>query len=154
MPYVEQSIVIQMPPSAVFAFIAHQPERLPDWWRAFHSQERVTPPPTVVGSISRYAYNMMGVRIKGEHQIVEMEADARLLVRTLSGIDGIFEFTFAPADGGTELTIRVDYALPGSVLGQMINRPAIEQSNERDLIEGLQNLKRLLETGETAYPSS
>lgn len=154
MPYVEQSIVIHAPTSAVFDFIANQPERMPEWWRAFHLHERVTPPPTAVGSISRYAYNMMGVRIKGEHQVVEMEENARLLIRTLSGIDSMFEFSFAPVDGGTELTVRVDYALPGSVLGQLLNRLTIEQRNERDLIESLQNLKQLLETGELPHPSS
>ena len=154
MPYVEQSVVIQVPASKVFDFIANQPERMPEWWRAFHLQERVTPPPTAVGSISRYAYNMMGVRIKGEHQVVEMEQDAHLLIRTLSGIDSMFEFTFAPVDGGTELTVRVEYALPGSVLGQLLNRLTIEQRNERDLIESLQNLKLLLETGEIPQSSS
>lgn len=154
MPYAEQSIIIHAPPSAVFDFIAHQPERMPEWWRAFHLHERVTPPPTAVGSVSRYAYNMMGVRIKGEQKVIEMEENARLLVRTLSGIDSMFEFTFAPVDGGTELTVRVDYALPGSVLGQLVNRPAIEQHNERDLIESLYNLKQMLEGGETPQSSS
>ena len=154
MPYAEQSIVIHAPPAAVFDFIVHQPERMPDWWRAFHLHERVTPPPTVVGSISRYAYNMMGVRIKGEHKVIDMEANAHLLIRTLSGIDSMLEFTFAPVDGGTELTIRFDYALPGSVLGGLVNRPAIEQHNERDLIESLNRLKQMLETGDTSQSSS
>jgi uncharacterized membrane protein len=145
MPYVEQSIVIQSPPEAVFDLIANQPERMPEWWHAFEAQTRVTPPPTVVGSVSRYVYNMMGVRIKGEHQVVEIEDNARLLVKTLSGIDGLFEFSFDAVNGGTELTVRVDYALPGSVLGQLLNRLTIEHRNERDLLEGLQNLKQIVE---------
>jgi uncharacterized membrane protein len=146
MPYVEQSIVIQAPPDAVFDVIAHQPERMPEWWHAFEQQTRVTPPPTAVGSVSRYVYNMMGVRIKGEHQVVEMDENVRLLVKTLSGIDSLFEFTFDTVDGGTELTVHVDYALPGSVLGQLLNRLTIEHRNERDLSEGLQHLKQIVET--------
>jgi uncharacterized membrane protein len=146
MPYVEQSIVIQAPPDAVFDLVANQPERMPEWWHAFEVQTRVTPPPTAVGSVSRYAYNMMGVRIKGEHQVIEMDENARLLVKTLSGIDSLFEFTFEAVNGGTELTVRVDYAFPGSVLGQLVNRLNIEHRNERDLLEGLQNLKQLMET--------
>lgn len=145
MPFVEHTILIQQPPAVIFALIADQPERLPEWWRAFESHTRVTPPPTVVGSVSRYAYTMMGIRIKGEHQVVEMEQDLRLLVKTLTGIDSIFEFYLDPVADGTELTLRVDYALPGSILGQMLNRLTIEQRNEHDLIEALQNLKLLLE---------
>jgi uncharacterized membrane protein len=145
MPYVEQSISIDAPPEAVFDLIANQPERMPEWWRAFELQTRVTPPPTAVGSVSRYVYNMLGVKIKGEHQVVELDENARLVVKTMSGIDSAFEFTFAPSDSGTELTVRVEYTLPGSVLGQLLNRLAIEQRNERDLAEGLQNLKQIVE---------
>jgi uncharacterized membrane protein len=145
MPYVEQSIVIAAPPDAVFDMVANQPERMPEWWRAFELQTRVSPPPTAVGSVSRYVYNMLGVKIKGEHQVVELDENARLLVKTLSGIDSMFEFNFIPVDGGTELNVRVEYSLPGSVLGQLLNRLTIEQRNERDLAEGLQNLKQIVE---------
>lgn len=145
MPHVEQSITIDAPPDAVFDLIANQPERMPEWWHAFELQTRVTPPPTAIGSVSRYVYNMMGVKIKGEHQVIEMAENAHLMVKTMSGIDSAFEFTFAPMDGGTELTVRVEYTLPGSVLGQLLNRLAIEQRNERDLVEGLQNLKQIVE---------
>ena len=145
MPYVEQSIDIHAPVDAVFGYIADQPDRMADWWPPIELQERVTPAPTVVGSVSRYVYNMMGVKIKGEHRIEEMARNQRLLVRTISGIESAFDFSFAPSSVGTNLTIRVDYTLPGSVLGQLLNRLAIEQKNERDLQQGLQNLKNILE---------
>jgi hypothetical protein len=63
MPQVEQSIEISAPPDAVFTLIADQPERIAEWWHEFE-QQRVTPPPTAVGSVARYVYNMMGIRIK------------------------------------------------------------------------------------------
>jgi uncharacterized membrane protein len=156
MPRVENAIDIQAPPERVFAMIANYPERMPDWWNTFELQQRVTPPPTQVGSVSRYVYNMMGVKIKGEHQVIEMTENAYLLVKTISGIDSIFEFVFEPLGEavaetgesvtGTRLTIRVNYSLPGSVLGQLLNRLTLEQKNERDLQQALINLKALIET--------
>jgi uncharacterized membrane protein len=156
MPRVENAIDIQAPPERVFAMIANYPERMPDWWNTFELQQRVTPPPTQVGSVSRYVYNMMGVKIKGEHQVIEMTENAYLLVKTISGIDSIFEFVFEPLGDaaaetgesvtGTRLTIRVNYSLPGSVLGQLLNRLTLEQKNERDLQQALINLKALIET--------
>ncbi|MCC6803382.1 MAG: SRPBCC family protein [Anaerolineae bacterium] len=146
MPQVEQIIEINAPPAAVFAVIADQPERMPEWWALFEQQERVTPPPTAVGTVSRYVFNLMGIRIKGEHQVLQIEDARHLVIKTVSGIDGMFDFSLADtADGGTRLTVRAAYALPGSVLGQRINRLTIEQKNERDLHEGLLNLKALLE---------
>lgn len=145
MPQVEQSIEIGAPPAAVFALIADQPERMPEWWALFEQQERVTPPPTAVGSVSRYVFNLMGIRVKGEHQVLQIEDARHLVIKTLSGIDGMFDFSLAEIDGGTRLTVRVAYSLPGSVLGQRINRLTIEQKNERDLQEGLLRLKSILE---------
>jgi uncharacterized membrane protein len=147
MPQVEQSIEIQAPPATVFALIAHQPERMPEWWPTFELQQRVTPPPTGIGSISRYVYNMMGIKIKGEHQVLTMDENEHLVVKTISGIDSMFDFSFVPVNGGsTRLTLRVAYTLPGSVLGQLLNRLTIEQKNERDLNQGLHNLKALVES--------
>jgi uncharacterized membrane protein len=145
MPLVEQSIDIQAPVQAVFGMIANQPERQPEWWPPMELQERVTPPPTRIGSMSRYVYDMMGVKIKGEHEVQEITEDEYLRVKTVSGIDSTFEFMFQPKDAGTRLTIRVNYTLPGSVIGQLLNRLVIEQKNESDLHEGLHNLKAILE---------
>ena len=145
MPHVEQSIVIHAPVEAVFGLIAHQPERMSEWWPPIELQERVTPAPTHIGSVSRYVYNMMNVSIRGEHQVMEMAENQRLIVETTSGIDSRFMFDFEPASGGTKLTIRVDYSLPGSIIGQLMNRAIIEERNIRDLQEGLHNLKRILE---------
>jgi uncharacterized membrane protein len=146
MPHVEQSIDIQASVQAVFEYIANQPERMADWWPPIELQERVTPPPTNIGSVSRYVDNMMGVKIKGEHEVLEMTPNEHLRVKTTSGIDSQFDFHFTPVGGGTNLTIRVDYTLPGSVLGQLLNRLAIEKKNEQDLEEGLHNLKAILES--------
>jgi uncharacterized membrane protein len=146
MPHVEQSILIRAPAEAVFGLIAHQPERMAEWWPPIELQERVTPPPTKVGSIAHYVYNMMNVSIRGEHEVLEMTENRRLVVKTISGIDSRFEFDFLPESNATKLTIRVDYSLPGSIIGQMMNRLIIEERNLKDLQEGLQNLKNIVES--------
>ncbi|MCB9449821.1 MAG: SRPBCC family protein [Anaerolineaceae bacterium] len=144
MPIVEQYIDIAAPLETVFGFIADTPERQPEWWGQFELQERVTPPPTHLGSVSRYVYNMLGVTINGEHEVVGINRPEYLHVRTTSGIDSAFEFFFAPQDGGTRLTVRVDYKLPGSVIGQLLNRVVIEQKNESDLRDALDTLNNIL----------
>jgi uncharacterized membrane protein len=74
-----------------------------------------------------------------------MTENQRLVVKTISGIDSSFEFTFMPKENGTDLEIRVDYSLPGSVIGQLVNRLIIEEKNLQDLQEGLRNLKAIIE---------
>lgn len=145
MPQVEESIDIHAPVEVVFGLIADQPERMAEWWPPIELQERVTPPPTQIGSISRYVYNMMNVTIRGEHEVLAMEPNRHLRVETISGIDSAFDFHFTSIPAGTRLTIRVEYALPGSIVGQLMNRVIIEERNLRDLQEGLRNLKAIAE---------
>ncbi len=147
MPQVEESIDIHAPVEVVFDLIANQPERMAEWWPPIELQERVTAPPTRIGSVSRYVYNMMNVTIRGEHEVLAMVENQHLRVETTSGIDSAFDFHFAPIPAGTRLTIRVEYALPGSIVGQLMNRVIIEERNLRDLQEGLRNLKAIAEGG-------
>ncbi len=146
MPYVEKSIEIRAPLDTVFHYVAHQPENMVRWWTLIELQERVSPPPTTIGSTSRYIYNMMGIRLKGEHQVLDMVENRHLLVKTISGIDATFDFSFAPMPGdATMLTVRVNYALPGTVLGQLLNRVSLEKHNADHLEKGLGQLKQTLE---------
>jgi uncharacterized membrane protein len=147
MPEVENSIEIAAPVETVFDVIANQPERMVDWWPPYELNERVTPAPTRVDSVSRYVYNMMGVKLKGEHKVMEMRENEFLRVQTISGIDSTFEFTFLPSDTGTNLDIRVVYTVPGGLIGKALNKLAVEKKNEEDLNHGLQNLKQLIEGG-------
>lgn len=145
MPSAVRSADIHAPVATVFRFIADEPEQMAHWFPAIELQERITPPPTRIGSRSRYVYNMLGVKIKGEHEVRQLIPNQHLVIRTLSGIDSTFAFTFAPSAVGTHLTLEVTYALPGSVLGQLINGVAIEQRSQRDLVEAVANLKAMLE---------
>ncbi len=139
-PFVQQSIDIAATPDFVFDLIANQPERMPDWWPPMTAQERVTPPPTQVGSVSRFTYTMLGLKINGEHRVTTLEPGERLIVTTESGVEGAFDFLFQPLAAGMRLTLRVDYKLPG-----LDAVPAIEQRNEIELTQGLANLKQIAE---------
>lgn len=117
-----------------------------EWWPPIELQERVSPPPTAIGSVSRYVYNMLGVKIKGEHRVESIRRDDHLTVKTTSGLDSSFHFQFEPAGANaTRLTITVDYQLPGSIVGQLLNKAVIEGENAKNLEKGLENLKGILE---------
>jgi coenzyme Q-binding protein COQ10 len=145
MPHVEETILIAAPVEKVFDFIANSPESMPDWWPPMTLQERVTPPPTRLGSVSRYAYNMLGIEIKGEHEVTAFTPNERLHVTTTSGLDSAFDWLFRVEKGGCRLTVRVDYEVPGGILGKLANKVVVERKNLEDLQQGLRNLKRLME---------
>ena len=146
MPKVEKSIRINVPVEIAYALIADEPERMKEWWPPIELQERTTPPPTVIGSRSHYVYNMLGIKIKGEHEVLQLTPNEHIYVKTLTGIDSTFDFQFERVDTNqTRLTISVDYRLPGSVLGRILDKVLLERENVKNLEQGLENLKNLLE---------
>lgn len=145
MAEVEKSIQIKAPIHLVFNMIANQPERTSDWWKALRKHERLTQPPTAVGSRTAYEYNMMGILIHGEHEVVNLVENERITVRTLSGVRADLTFQMQPIRGGTELTLTVTYNLPVGPMDDAVNRLAIEEKNLFDIQDALRNLKRLLE---------
>ncbi len=50
-----------------------------------------------------------------------------------------------PTDGGSRVELVVDYELPGSFLGEILDRLYVERRNEREAQHSLENLKDLLE---------
>lgn len=145
MAHVEKSIVIEAPVEKVFARVEDN-ESYPEWWPNMVEQKRQTPGPLEVGSRSTYKYNMMGATISGEVILETYDPPNHLIVRTTGGAAGTFDWAFARAGSGTQITVVVDYNLPGSILGKIADKLVVEKRNEADLDEGLKKLKELLES--------
>ena len=54
-------------------------------------------------------------------------------------------YTFDEQDGKTTVTVKIEYTLPGSFLGQAIDKLFVEQQNAKDIEQQLVNLKALAE---------
>lgn len=53
--------------------------------------------------------------------------------------------TLERAEGGTRVSFMIDYDLPYSVLGRIVDRLVVGRETERDIERGLETLKRTLE---------
>lgn len=154
MPTVVKSVRIDIPTNKLYTYIAAQPANIASWWPSFELVQRNSPGTDLKGSCWRYVFNMMNLRIKGEMLVVDHDPGAYLLMETRSGLVGQFEFIFTPKGHGTDLTICMDYVLPGNLIGQLFDRLLIETRIEADLDRGLQELRNNIESseGETQPP--
>ena len=144
MAHVEEDILIHAPMDKVFARVQDN-ERYPDWWPNMIEQKRLTPDPLVVGSRSRFVYNMLGVKTSGEIELAIYEPPRHLTVRTSGGVNGTFDWRCVDENGATHLRVVIDYSLPGSILGKLADKLVVEKRNQADLEAGLQKLKELIE---------
>src|SRR5215471_5725164 len=77
-------IVIDRPAAEVAVF-ARNPDNAPKWYVNIKSVEWKTPPPLAVGSRVAFVAQFLGRRLAYTYEIVELLADARLVMRTSEG---------------------------------------------------------------------
>jgi hypothetical protein len=91
---------IKRPPEVVAAF-AGDPTNAPRWYANIKSVDWKTPPPVAVGSRMDFVAQFLGRRLAYTYEVVELESERRLVMRTA---DGPFpmetSYTWEPAGEG------------------------------------------------------
>lgn len=137
---------IQRPLEAVAAF-AGDPTNAPRWYANIKSVDWKTPPPVAVGSRMDFVAQFLGRRLAYTYEVVELEAERRLVMRTA---DGPFPmetvYTWEPdGNGATRMTLR-NRGNPSGF--SRFTVPLMERAMRRATTKDLARLKALLEAGE------
>lgn len=137
----EGNIVINAPVSEVFAYV-NAPATLADWMTALVEVRNV------IGSGEGlqwdWTYKMAGVHVRGQSVIVDYIHDERATHQGIGMLAASWTNIVEPYDGGTKLTMKLEYTIPVPVLGKLAEHLTI-QRNARELETSLLNLKETLE---------
>ncbi|WP_457253659.1 SRPBCC family protein [Pedococcus sp. P5_B7] len=134
---------IDMPVSAVASF-ASDPTNAPDWYTNITSVVWQTQPPVAVGSRMDFVAHFLGRRLAYTYEVVELEPQVRLVMRTA---DGPFpmETTYrweTVGHGSTRMTLRNR----GNPAGfSRLAAPVMELAMRKATTKDLARLKTLLE---------
>ena len=139
MAMIRRSISIRAPVDRVFDYVA-DPTHLPEIWPSLVDVRNVEPHPN--GNSFDWDYKMLGMRIHGHSDPVELVRNERQVTRSNRGIPNTFRWNYTAHDGQTEVTLEVDYQAP--VRGRLAER-IVGRLNEREAETLLANLKRRLE---------
>jgi len=139
MATIRRSISIHAPVDKVFDYVA-DPAHLPEIWPSLVEVRNVEA--HSAGKSFDWDYKLLGVRIHGHSDPVELVTNERQVSRSVRGIPNTFRWLYAGHDGETEVTLEVDYEspLPGRLAERLVGRV-----NEREAETLLRNLKRKLE---------
>ncbi len=134
-------------PVDVVAAFAGAPTNAPGWYANIRSVDWQTPPPVGVVSRMDFVAHFLGRRLAYTYEVVELEPQRRLVMRTA---DGPFpmETTYtweATSDGGTRMTLR-NRGNPSGF--SRVAAPLMERAMSRATTKDLARLKEMLEAGE------
>jgi uncharacterized membrane protein len=150
MPRVEERIVVGRPVAAVFA-VATDPAAMPRWQHGVVEARRDGDGPPGVGSRMTGSREYAGVRMGWTTEITAWDPPRRMAFRSVGGpLRAAGEQTFAPAPGGTAVTLALDLAVPRIGLLRLGDR-VVERVAE-ELRRDLAALKQLCEGPKAPSP--
>lgn len=141
MPTIKNSIHIDAPVDKVFAYVT-DPMTSVEWMVSLTEVRDVTG--SGVGQHWGWEYTMIGIPFQGESTVTESSANEHHVFTSKGGITSKFTWDFAPEDGGTRLDLKLDYSIPGKVLGKLAEG-FVARRNERESALNIQNIKEHME---------
>ena len=146
MTRITASVVVDRPPTAVFALLVDV-ERLPDWAAIVVETADAPDPPLRVGSTFRQMLSVAGIRLASAWQVTAYAPPHMISYRARAHFGGRLAMrqTVVPEGHGSRVSLEVTYALPGGWLGALADRLYVARHNQRAADRSLRGLKRLLE---------
>jgi uncharacterized protein YndB with AHSA1/START domain len=144
MGHLVKTTIIRAPIEQVWDFITHT-SRLAEW--AAEQVREASADAMTVGTSWVETMHIAGAPLETTWRIQDMQPPRRLeFVGTSTGggkARGVHTLTPHPA--GTQMTTEVEYTLPGSVLGRMLDKLVMERRTEADIEAMLRKARARLE---------
>jgi carbon monoxide dehydrogenase subunit G len=145
---VTKSIEIEASPEKVFAFI-NDMEKMNELTKGSAEGEYTSKGPVGVGSTLHFVGKAGGTQAEFDMEITEFEKNKKIIMRTIGASKLKItqrSSTLEPTAKGTKLTNTMDYELPYSILGKIIDKIRVSKDIEREMEKQLREIKKALET--------
>ena len=142
MAKLEKTITINAPVEKVYEYLM-DPANLPEIWPSMVEVKNVKNTGGA-GSTFNWVYKMAGRTFEGATEIVEAAPCERVVSRSTGGIPNTFDWKYETENGGTKLSVQVEYTVPIPLLGKLAEAFVVKQ-NEHEMETLFANLKARME---------
>jgi uncharacterized membrane protein len=141
---IEQTIEMKATPQKVWSLINW--DTVPKFFESVKRVEWTSKEHNQVGATLHFTSELAGVKSEADAEITEWTANEKASWRTTSGNPTmIFTANLAPTQEGTKVTFAVDYEVPYSVLGKVLDKLRIRKAMEKDAENALKKMKAMAE---------
>ncbi|MCJ7803894.1 MAG: SRPBCC family protein [Desulfobacterales bacterium] len=144
MARIEKCVEINAPPEKIWPLV--QPEKMPEWYKPFKRVEWTSKEKYKEGSTFHFVAEFSGMKTESDAEMTSVIANKQGIWRTTSGpYTNIASVVLSPASNGTKATFSMDYELPYSILGKLIDKLRFHKAIEKSFDEGTKRLKEIAE---------
>jgi uncharacterized membrane protein len=142
---VEKSIEIKASPEKVWPMISSWDGWM-EWYAPFKKIEHTSKEKNKVGATVHILSELAGVKAGWDAEITEVIENEKGAWRSTGGSFTGFGFNaLSPTKAGTKVTIMMDYELPYSFLGKLVDKLRFHKALDKAYDVGLKKLKDMLE---------
>ena len=143
---ITKSIEIEAAPEKVFAFLLDR-EKMNKASKGFSEFEYTSKGPVGVGTTMHYVTGSGSSTMEFDSEVIEFVRNEKFVSHTLgaSKFKGTASFALEPTTKGTKLSYSMDYEMPYSVLGKLIDKLSVHKKMEEGIINALESGKKAIE---------
>ncbi len=97
-----------------------------------------------IGDTFRVIYKVLGISFDEKFTVTDYERNRKVATSFDGGMKGTFTWTFEAQGAETECSVDIEYAVAGGILGKAADALLLERTNEKNIDESLENMRRVL----------
>lgn len=144
MAKITRKVSINSSVGKVFDFVTS-----PDNWTKYVTSlvdvKDVSSPKVEQGTTFRWTYRMLGINLHGKGQVTENVKNKKFGLKMEGSFPIVETYSFASDGSGTELSVEVDYEVPGKIMSVIANKGLMEKINKKEAENVLNKVKMLCE---------
>ena len=144
MTKLSKSIEIEASPEEVFNFV-NDTEKMNKAHGGFTKGEYTTKGPVGVGSIMHMSGTHGGSKMEWDMEVTEFVKNKKVVTHADKPSKMTNSLILEPTDKGTMLTHEVEYEVPYSILGKIIDKVKVSKDVKKELEMWLPNAKNAIE---------
>ena len=144
MANVEKKVVIKAPVAKVFGFVTN-PENWTTYVTSLVDVRNVSSQTAEKGTTFNWTYRMLGMNFHGRGIVTENTKNKRFGLKMEGSFPITESYAFSQTDEGTELSIEVQYEMPGKIMNVVAKKGLVEKINKKESENVLNKIKLLCE---------
>lgn len=121
-------------------------EKVPEWHTEFKKIEVTSKDKDKVGTTVHEIIEVAGTKREMDAEITEVAQNEKMAWRTTGGaLKASGSFVLSPTKAGTKVTQVMDYEMPNSVFGKLIDKLRVHKAIDESYDVALKKLKDIME---------
>jgi carbon monoxide dehydrogenase subunit G len=143
MSEIHKTVTFDAPVEKVFELVDN-PDNIPNYIPNVERVADVKRSDGRIGDTFRVIYKVLGISFDEKFTVTGYEPRRKLVSKFDGGMKGTFSWTFEPQGAQTECSLDIEYQVGGGILGKAADALVLERTNEKNMDESLENIRRVL----------